>query len=240
MAQFHKIMSKAKEQGLTRMETVIDHEIIGPAFVQPPPAELSDFYPCDKSEPLPFAKSSITYSPSWSSKTFPAWPRRHDDWVAWVEGLKPKLKDHWEKLNIWRFIQLTAMDFQYDRHLLIAALLFWNRGYNFFHFGCGPMAPTLFDIAALTGLPVLGRSISANIASDDFKVPFSDKGASKTFLQFLRAERQSTGTPTNHEHTAFLLYLICRYIVCLSGKNIAKELIPLARLEHLHLAGKWP
>jgi hypothetical protein len=40
--------------------------------------------------------------------------------------------------------------------MLVAALHFFESSTNTFHFECGMMTSTLFDVAAITGLPPTG------------------------------------------------------------------------------------
>lgn len=84
------------------------------------------------------------------------------------------------------------------------------------------------DVAALTGLPVIGSHVSALLPlRDDIPFHFQSK---KTFQQFLRDHaRADDSVPDLQEHIAFMLFLICRYMVCLSGKSFAGEFIPLAK-----------
>jgi acetyl-CoA carboxylase carboxyltransferase component len=61
--------------------------------------------------------------------------------------------------------------------MLIDALHFFESSINTFHFECGMMTPTLFDVAAITGLSPVGDAYDP--AKTTQSIEFDDK--EKTF-----------------------------------------------------------
>ncbi|GKV13588.1 hypothetical protein SLEP1_g24583 [Rubroshorea leprosula] len=51
--------------------------------------------------------------------------------------------------------------FTMDKPILSSALLFWSGSFSYFHFPCGAMSMSLFDISSLTGLRRTEEEISA-------------------------------------------------------------------------------
>ncbi|GAU34569.1 hypothetical protein TSUD_29150 [Trifolium subterraneum] len=54
--------------------------------------------------------------------------------------------------------------FKYQQEMIIAALHFFESSTNTFQFECGMMTPTLFDVAAITGLPLTGDTYDPTLA----------------------------------------------------------------------------
>jgi hypothetical protein len=53
-------------------------------------------------------------------------------------------------------LELSLAETPKNEDLLIAASHFWTNGVNAFHFGHGPMSPTLADVYMITGLDISG------------------------------------------------------------------------------------
>ncbi|GKV35613.1 hypothetical protein SLEP1_g43859 [Rubroshorea leprosula] len=91
------------------------------------------------------------------------------------------------------------------------------------------MSISLFDICSLTGLPCIGEEVSALLLT--VPVEEYDPGDTRTtFLSFQRNSILATKSKNQdrREHISFLLCLICKFMVCLTGRCVAKEFIPLA------------
>ncbi|GKV13620.1 hypothetical protein SLEP1_g24611 [Rubroshorea leprosula] len=59
-------------------------------------------------------------------------------------------------------------------------------------------------------------------------VDFDTKSILPSYNAFIKASQQPSEAPDLREHTAFLLTLICKFIVCVAGKGPTKEYITLA------------
>ncbi|OMO89410.1 hypothetical protein CCACVL1_07852 [Corchorus capsularis] len=110
----------------------------------------------------------------------------------------------------------------------------WDRCFNFFHLPCGPMSVTLMDVVAITGLPVDGFEVSSVLGttpeeeSIDYSIPPKCPG----FVPFIS---QSAGLGVvdkldEEEVTAFMLCLICKFMVCSPSKQCTPEYIKLAKI----------
>jgi hypothetical protein len=87
------------------------------------------------------------------------------------------------------------------------------------------MTPTLFDVAAITGLSPLGETYDPARASTAFE--FSPK--EKTFQKYI-LENHAVGEEevSDVEHVAFLTLWLSHYIFCSKSLQVAKQFIPMA------------
>ena len=58
-------------------------------------------------------------------------------------------------------IMLSNLSFSPNNEMFLAFLSFWNFTINTFVFPFGIMSPTLFDVATMLGLPIMGENIPA-------------------------------------------------------------------------------
>lgn len=91
------------------------------------------------------------------------------------------------------------------------------------------MAPTVFDISHLLGLipyvPLFDISATSSIS-----FPFPDLILENSFYtRFLTTEMRKTGDVSNREFFSYLLYTLCRYVLCHGSKKVMSEMIPLAQ-----------
>ncbi|GKV49174.1 hypothetical protein SLEP1_g55937 [Rubroshorea leprosula] len=205
---------------------------LGPVLKETATALLRLHYPQPSKHLLPFQ-----VKPDWSewSTRIVAWPIvTEGEWPAWVKRLEPHFTDIWKATGIFEFIHMTTTQVPVNKAILTAAMCSWSCSYNCFHFPCGAMSISLFDICSLTGLPCIGEEVSALLPA----VPVEEYDPGDTRTTFLSFQRNSilatkSKNPDQREHISFLLCLICKFMVCLTGRCVAKEFIPLAvGLEH--------
>jgi hypothetical protein len=109
--------------------------------------------------------------------------------------------------------------------MLVAALHFFESSTNTFHFECGMMTPTLFDVTAMTGLSPLGETYDPARASTTFE--FSPK--EKTFQKYIQENHAVDEEEVSDvEHVAFLTLWLSHYIFCSKSLQVAKQFIPMA------------
>ncbi|GKV50534.1 hypothetical protein SLEP1_g57235 [Rubroshorea leprosula] len=206
-------------------QTFVPHKkskILGPYFVSHPPAPLASIYPQPKEHLLPFQ-----VKPDWNKwiGSFGAWPVwRKSEWTDWINRLEPAFGQIWRDAGLFEFIQLTKCRFTMDKPVLGAALLFWSGSFNCFHFPCGAMSVSLFDVSSLTGLPCTGEEISALLTLP----PGVEYNAElkPSYPAFMSSAYDKSKPVSADEHISFLLTLIGKYIVCSAGKGPTKEFIP--------------
>ena len=89
------------------------------------------------------------------------------------------------------------------------------------------MAPTVLDICHLLGLSPIGTPFGPDYP--DLAVPFSLPSLNSSYSDFARAENKRQGPVTDKEFFSFLLYWLCKFLLCTSSQRIKPEFAPLAK-----------
>jgi hypothetical protein len=80
----------------------------------------------------------------------------NEDYIKCLDRVQVGCGEFWKDSGIYDLIQLSRVGTKYEKELMITALHFFESFTNTFHFACGMMAPTLFDVAAITRLSPIG------------------------------------------------------------------------------------
>ena len=131
-------------------------------------------------------------------------------------------------IYIFECIQLSRRTIPMDKGFLLAAATFWCRSSKAFLFRCGPMAPTLLDVCALTSLPVLGAEVSPNLPKLPSDIKFDPKTADSVSYQLWIGTHMQDGPVTPEEHVAFLHCWVCRNLLCTSAVQVTREYLQIA------------
>ncbi|PNX61429.1 hypothetical protein L195_g052452 [Trifolium pratense] len=86
------------------------------------------------------------------------------------------------------------------------------------------MTPTLFDVAANTGLLPIGDTYDPFKASDNIKFDFHNKSYSKYILENQKDDDEVSA----EEHVAFLTLWLSQHVFCTQSLQVAKKYIPMA------------
>ena len=80
------------------------------------------------------------------------------------------------------------------------------------------MSPSLFDVAATLGLPIVGEDIPPLYDEDfeDLGCPVSKENA--VYGKYLKEHKREHGAMSKSEHNAFLFYWLCKFFI---GKSLA-------------------
>ncbi|KAG5553388.1 hypothetical protein RHGRI_011314 [Rhododendron griersonianum] len=136
--------------------------------------------------------------------------------------------DHLVKVGLKDLIRLLQSGIPQNPSLIHAALAFWDPSFNYFRFNYGMMAPTVFDVTHLLGLlpysPMFDITATSSIP---FSFPDLNSGNS-SYTKFLNAEMETAGDVSDREFFSYLLYTLCKHILCHGGKKVMSEMIPLA------------
>ncbi|PNX95171.1 hypothetical protein L195_g018355, partial [Trifolium pratense] len=84
--------------------------------------------------------------------------------------------------------------------------------------------PTLFDVAAITGLLPIGDTYDPFKASDTIKFDFHNKSYSKYILENQKDDDEVSA----EEHVAFLTLWLSQHVFCTQSLQVAKKYIPMA------------
>lgn len=156
------------------------------------------------------------------------WPKRNHEFAAWFDRLEGKYSEVWEAAGIYDCLRLCKHDLPIEKEQAISQ--FWCTSSNSFHFPCGPMAPTVFYVSAITGLLPWGKSINPGITlSKDQNKHLKDlfAGVSQTHSGWITALKTDQ---SEREHIGFLLYRLSKCIFCPKSVTVQKEYAPIAFL----------
>jgi hypothetical protein len=113
---------------------------------------------------------------------------------------------------------------KYNQEMIIAALHFFESSTNTFHFECGMMTPTLFDVAAITGLPPTGETYDPYHASKNIEVSMNDK----TYAKYIAEHHLDDKEVGDDEHVAFLVLWLSKYVFCTKSLQVAVKFVNMA------------
>nr|KYP44311.1 hypothetical protein KK1_034224 [Cajanus cajan] len=171
--------------------------------------------------------------PPRSLELFPPVKDRHLQWLLQVENA---MKSSWSETGILYFIQLAKFDLHlFNPQMLLSAIFFWNRDTRAFEFPCGFICPTLLDIAAITGLPLVGDRFYPGAFEEEISInELSITWDKKTYLAFINAHVGQPGTIVSpSEHIAFLMYWLSACVFCTPSLQVPKYYYALAQALHL-------
>ncbi|GAU41191.1 hypothetical protein TSUD_26160 [Trifolium subterraneum] len=108
--------------------------------------------------------------------------------------------------------------------MIIAALHFFESSTNTFQFECGMMTPTLFYVAAITGLSPTRDTYDPTLAGSKIE----PKIRTKSYTKYIEEQNQLTGEVSDEEHVAFLVLWLSQHIFCTRSLQVAKMFLPMA------------
>ncbi|KAK2442307.1 hypothetical protein QL285_013514 [Trifolium repens] len=108
--------------------------------------------------------------------------------------------------------------------MLIAALHFFESSTNTFHFECGMMSPTLFEVAAITGLSLTGDTYDPTRVCHTIDFEFNGK----TYSKYIAENQKDDGEVSDEEHVASLALWLSQHMFCTKSIQVARRLIIMA------------
>ena len=136
----------------------------------------------------------------------------------------------WKTLRIYELVQLSWHPIQLNPTMLGASFYFWNRTTNTLEIPYGMVGPTLFEVAAITGLHLTGKVIMSNMSpTHQYRVNMSQTA----YFAYIKNNMGMLGSAvSNHEHVTFLLYWLNSIVFCSKSVKAQTTLLPLAALLH--------
>lgn len=133
--------------------------------------------------------------------------KKHYDYLDKIEA---KMSGIWKEMGIFDLIQLSRNDPLYFQNMLVASHYYWKSTTNTFQLPCRMLTPTIFDVAAITGLRPDGGNFDPNEQDKD-NVEFDN--ARVGFTRYI-GDYHVTDTPevSAKEHIAFLALWLSRYV----------------------------
>jgi hypothetical protein len=119
-----------------------------------------------------------------SHKSFRFEPKfGHEAYVPWLNRVQKAFLDVWMRYGIYELIQLSRKPLEYQPDMLMAAFHFFEKSTNTFQFRCGMLTPTLFDVAAITGLSPLGKSYNPADSNNTVQLKYKENAFTKCIAE---------------------------------------------------------
>ena len=118
---------------------------------------------------------------------------------------------------------LSKLSFSPNNDMFLTFLGFWNSTISTFVFLCGIMSPTLFDVATMLGLPIIGEDIPTLHYED-----FEDLGCLvykeiTSYSKYMEKHRRLQGAVNKTEHNAFIFFWLCKFFICSNSLATVNE-----------------
>ncbi|XP_051152680.1 uncharacterized protein LOC127266458 isoform X3 [Andrographis paniculata] len=159
-----------------------------------------------------------------------------DAYRKWYARLLPHFENQWKAQGIDKAILLSTQPLYLHDKVLMAMAAFWHSQTGAFFLPSGPMGPTLMDVAVIAHLPITGEDpVLVSLGNQELppnhqgwalaKLPERERG----WTYFVNKYQGKEDTPVSElEHTAFLLFWLCRYIILSPSKLVLSTHIDLA------------
>ncbi|KAK2409177.1 serine/threonine-protein phosphatase 7 long form protein [Trifolium repens] len=154
----------------------------------------------------------------------------NEGYLEWLDRVQVGYGDFWKDSGIYELIQLSRVGPQYQQEMIIATMHFFESSTNTFHFECGMMTPTLFDVSAITGLSPVGEVYDPAKTNPSIEFDYKEKTFQKYILENHRVGEEEV---SDIEHIAFLTLWLSHYVLCSKSLQVAKKFIPMAIQLHL-------
>lgn len=165
-------------------------------------------------------------------RAFRATPTFKDptDYLDWLNKVEKAKAQAWKDIGIYDLIMLSKLNLEYNTPMLISSLYFSESTHYTFHLPCGIAMPTLFDLAAITGLKPTGHTYDPDIDVMDI-IAFSTTRA--TYLTHITHYHDNdTDIVFDVEHIAFLALWLSHSVFCSKSLQVAKKYLTLANQLH--------
>lgn len=87
-------------------------------------------------------------------------------YLGWLNKVQQKCQDQSRSVGIFDAIQISRYAHWINPCMLLASMYFWEGSTNTFQIPCGMLMPTLFDVAAITGLSPLGDTFDPTLPTE--------------------------------------------------------------------------
>ncbi|XP_050918350.1 uncharacterized protein LOC127135752 [Lathyrus oleraceus] len=165
-----------------------------------------------------------------SFRPFRSCPTLDKSYLAWLTKVEKKKASFSKELGIFDLIQMSKLGFSYCQPLLLSSLYFWDSTYNTFHLPCGMMTPTLFDVAAISGLSPTGETFDPYQDCENL-IDFNVKNASfSTYINLYHADGKEV---SDIEHISFLGLWLSKFFFCCKSLQVAKRFLTLTNQLHV-------
>ena len=150
-------------------------------------------------------------------------PPQETGYIQWYRRMEPVKSHIWRFLGIDEAIKTSLYPYHIRPDFLTSLMYFWNPRINCFCFPRGMMGPNMLDVGMIAKLPVTWM----NPATQPLITKPKLNNNYKSWSSFIRLHA-GTGTVTDTEHTAFLVYWLSHYVIWPRNKKPSLHMLGLA------------
>lgn len=192
------------------------------------PTRVTPFFPGYKPIMPPTFDISITLDVKFieaKARVFRSMPTPgNKEYLVWLNKVQFKRHDQWRSVGIFDLIQISKYAHRVNPCILLASLYFWEGLTNTFQLPRGMLTPTLFDVAAITGLSPLGDTFDQTLLTEN-TFTFGQANV----LNYIEDHHNKDFVEVyDEEHITFLTLWLSYYVFCSGSLQIAKSYISLA------------
>lgn len=197
--------------------------------------------PGDKVSAPPFAPSvckNVSLDHLRESKVlFRGWGSPLRKWGDWVDKLRPRYGDLWEKAGILNAVVVSTYKIKRDYAAILGVAAYWCGETSTFVFPWGEATVTLEDMMVLGGLPVLGEPVRGSLSGELAEIEQRMIREHRTFNRSTSKKADQSawmrhfieGDGGELEHVAFLALWLSRFVF--PGppiKTVKQHMLPIA------------
>ena len=162
---------------------------------------------------------SIPFQP----KELRGWPKPAPEYEEWLDRVSKQWKHELKHWGIYDMIMFSKLNFSPNIDMFMALIGFWNTAINAFIFPFGIMSPSLFDVAVMLRLLIIGEDILSLYEErfEDLGCPISKENAS--YSKFMEEHRRERDAVSIIECNAFVFFWLCKFILYSKSLSMVNE-----------------
>src|ERR1044072_205201 len=147
-----------------------------------------------------------------------------EPYTKWLDRVQSAKGEIWKQQGIFDLIQISRKPIRYNHAMLLASIYFWESSTNTFQIPCGMITPTLFEVAAITGLRPTGQTYDPTKFKDQKSIFDTNSTSFSAFID----EHMGEDDVTDWEHITFLTCWLTFFVFCSGSVQVAVRFITLA------------
>lgn len=147
----------------------------------------------------------------------------HGPYLTWLTKVEKEKSQLLKEMGLYDMIQLSRVGPGYGQNMVIASLYFWDSTHNTFHFPCGILTTTLFNIVVIAGFRPTGEVFDPSDMNEN-TINFDTNRAA--FTHYISDHHNTKNDEvSNEEHIALLALWLSRCILCSKSLQVAKRFL---------------
>ena len=201
-----------------------DHDsyILGPLCMEPPLfSRITESFILLNGLNLPI--TADWFSISFWPKELRGWPKPALEYEEWLNKVSTQWKHELKHWGIYDMIIFSKLNFSPNINMFVALISFWNTAINACVLPFGIMSPSLFDVAVMLGLPIIGEDIPSLYEErfEDLGCPVSKENSS--YGKFMEEHRWDHGAVSVTKHNTFIFFWLYKFFLCSKSLSMVNE-----------------